>query len=68
MVALFVLVTFAAFIGIDILLHKAQWATVLREAPGTQEATGEELYNLPEVGLTMADGKPDEDKKEEEKK
>jgi hypothetical protein len=68
MVALFVLLTFAAFIAIDLLVFRSKWAKVLREKPGTVEAPSDAMYNLPEVGLTMADGDPEEKKEEDEKK
>lgn len=69
MVALFVLLSFALFIALDVLVFRSKWANVLKDAPGTEEVPQDAFEHMPEVGLTMADGKPeeDEDKKKEEK-
>lgn len=67
MVALFVLFTFAGFIAIDMILNKNAWARVMKEAPGTIELPQDAMYDIPEVGLTMADGKPEDEENEEKK-
>lgn len=64
MVALFVLLTFALFIALDVVIFKNKWARVMKDAPGTVEAPQDAMYDIPEVGLTMADGKPEEEDKE----
>lgn len=67
MVAIFVLLTFVAFIAVDLLVFRSKWAKVLREKAGTVEAPEDAMYNLPEVGLTMADGEREEKKEKEDK-
>lgn len=68
MVALFVVLAFVLFIGVDLLLHKKAWFKVLKEEPGTYEAEEGAMEHMPEVGLTMADGKPEENEEDDSKK
>ncbi|MBD3410104.1 MAG: hypothetical protein GF419_07855 [Ignavibacteriales bacterium] len=64
MVAIFVVLTFATFIAVDLIVFRKKWAKTLSDAPGTAEVAGDKLYNIPEVGLTMADGQPEEEDEE----
>jgi hypothetical protein len=65
MVLVLAIVGTAFLTGVGYLVSKNKSLAAMREAPGTGEAArGETMRNVPEVGLTMADGKPEDDAEE----
>ncbi|MBD3410105.1 MAG: hypothetical protein GF419_07860 [Ignavibacteriales bacterium] len=65
MVLVLAIIGTALLMGAGYLISKNKSLAAMRETPGMGEAArGETMQNVPEVGLTMADGKPEDDAEE----